>query len=111
MFWGLLAYLSYEFFNKSCKTFIEYKTFEKKCEFVCYWLGIVHSTLATLLSLYANYYSCENYLFGNTLLNDSKCLAHPNDINAKINLNTAGYMVYDFIIYYYFCKATGPLAY
>ena len=109
--WAIFGCLCFWSFNKFCVTFQKYgDNIEKKCEFVCYFTGTLHAGIATCMAYYSMYYGCEGWEKGVTPLNDFNCMSNPRDIHYKIVLFTAGYLVYDFILYYYLVGASGTFA-
>lgn len=62
------------------------------------------------MAYYSMFYTCDGWEKGVTPLNDFDCMSHPKDIHYKIVLFTAGFLVYDFILYFWLVGAQGTLA-
>ena len=90
--------------------FRNYETFQKKAEFVCYFTGMLHAAVSSSLGYYGIYYTCDGWEQGKTPINDEYCLTHPKDIHYKLLLHTAGFLIYDLIIYGALVGAKGTLA-
>ena len=108
--WMLFGFFSYVIFGLTLQTFNNYEKFTKKIEFVLYWTGLVHAFIATYASYYSLYYACEGWQQGKTPLNTNECFTEPVDIFYKFILNSASYLVYDFLAFYFIVQAKGTLA-
>ena len=75
-----------------------------------YTLGFVNAVITSALVFYTFFFSCDNFDKGKTPLNDPTCMNNPKDIHFKILLNSTGYLIFDFILYYFLVGATGSLA-
>ena len=72
--------------------------------------GFIHGCLSTYLGFYSLYYTCDGWEEGKTALDNIDCFWNPKDIHYKIMLNSAGYLIFDFILYFFLVGATGTLA-
>ena len=93
---GCLCYL---IFIVVVPLFRSYETSQKRAEFICYFTGMLHAVASTSLGYYGLFYTCEGWEQGRTPLNDEKCLLNPKDIHYKLLLHTAGFLIYDLLLY------------
>jgi len=69
---------------------------------------MIHSVISTVLAFYVLIYGCEDTNV--SAFFDNKCFEKPRDIHYKVCLVSAGYLIYDFIIYFFVVKAVGEVA-
>lgn len=71
---------------------------------------MLHAIVSTSLGYYGIFYTCDGWEQGKTPLNDENCLINPKDIHYKLLLHTAGFLIYDLILYGLLVGAKGTLA-
>ena len=106
--WFTLGISSYSIFSKTLVTFQNYKDDQNRWEFVTYWTALLHAIVSTGLALWVCFYGCDS---GLSMFQDLQCFLDPKDIHYKTVLISAGYLVYDFVVYFFIVQARSEIAY
>ena len=109
--WATLGIQMYYILGLFLPTFKNYKTEKQRYEFVSYTVGLIHGIISTGLGFYTIFYTCDGWEQGITPINDQFCVGNAKDIHFKIMLNSCGYLIFDFILYFFLVGASGSLAY
>lgn len=109
--WCTIGVISYFFLNLISQTYRDYKHSHEKWLFTTYFTAMVHAAISFYLAVYSILYMCDGWEEGNNPLNSIDCVLYPKTNHYYILGNSTGYLIYDFLAYWFLCPSDSALAY